>query len=251
MTDSQVAIQLNSVKVSYGSESVLTNFSFNFEREKAYTLIGPSGCGKTTLLYGIAGLIPLDGGSVAFSSTLTKEHLAVVLQEYGLFPWKTVWQNLILGLQIKSKKLSAEQVASAKEIAQHLGIENMLKKYPHQLSGGQKQRVAIGRSWLLSPEIMLMDEPFSAIDTMTRENLQNTIIDLHLTRPITWVTVTHNIEEAVYLGQEILLMSKAGGHVVKQIKNPHFGTTNLRAQSSFYEMCRHVRLAMQEVYDEA
>ncbi len=246
---SDIAISLDRIHVTYGHESVLNDMSFQFEKGKTYTLIGPSGCGKTTLLYAIAGLLPLNSGTVTFSSTITRDHLAVVLQEYGLFPWKTVWQNILLGLQIKSKKISAEQERSALEISKNLGLEAMLKKYPHQLSGGQKQRVAIARSWLLSPEIMLMDEPFSALDTMTRETLQNTIIDLHALRPITWITVTHNIEEAVYLGQEILLMSQNGGQVIRRIPNPWFGSPNFRTEAAYYDLCRQVRLTMQEVYD--
>jgi NitT/TauT family transport system ATP-binding protein len=119
------------------------------------------------------------------------------------------------------------------------------------LSGGQKQRVAIGRAWLLAPEIMLMDEPFSALDAITRENLQNTIIKLSKKRPVTWVTVTHNIEEAVFLGEEILLMSKSDGCIYERFENPNFGDVHLRENPKFYELCLRVRKAMQEVHDEA
>lgn len=244
------AFSLNRVHLGYDAHTVLKDLSITFEKGKSYTILGPSGCGKTTLLYAIAGLRSLDHGEITFPSNLTQNHIAVVLQEYGLFPWKTVWQNLILGLQLKYKSIEENQILRAQKLAKELGLEKHLEKFPHQLSGGQKQRVAIARAWLLAPEIMLMDEPFSALDAITRENLQNTIIKLSQKRPVTWVTVTHNIEEAVFLGHEILLMSKTDGTIYERFENPEFGDLHLRENPKFYELCIKIRKAMKAVHDE-
>ena len=242
------AFSVDHVHLIYDGHTVLKDLTLHFDRGKSYTILGPSGCGKTTLLYAIAGLRPLNQGKIIFPS---EHHIAMVLQEYGLFPWKTVWQNLILGLQLKNKSLDENQLSFAKKLSSELGLDLHLDKFPHQLSGGQKQRVAIGRAWLLAPEIMLMDEPFSALDAITRENLQNTIIKLSKKRPVTWVTVTHNIEEAVFLGEEILLMSKSDGCIYERFENPNFGDVHLRENPKFYELFLRVRKAMQEVHDEA
>jgi len=245
-----VAIALNAVNIQYDKEPIIEDLSFSFERGKSYTLIGPSGCGKTTLLYTIAGLNALRSGDLTFEPLDAQNHIAMVLQEYGLFPWKTVWQNIILGCLIREKSLSDEDTLNAQKIAKEIGLEAHLDKYPHQLSGGQKQRVAIARAWLLTPQIMLMDEPFSALDTITRETLQNTIITLIAKRQLTWITVTHNIEEAVFLGAEVLLMGQKGGKIVKRFENPYFGDPHLREKPEFYALCLDIRKAMQAVHDE-
>lgn len=241
-------IALENVCLAYGAEPVIENFSYTFKSGHAYTIIGPSGCGKTSLLYALAGLKAIDSGRIQFESS---PHIAMVLQEYGLFPWKTVWQNIILGLTLKHKRLSVDQLNEAKEIARLLGLDDQLDKYPDFLSGGQKQRVAIARAWLLKPDILLMDEPFSALDTITRESLQNTIVKLSQLRSVTWITVTHNIEEAVFLGHEILLMSKKGGQIVQTFTNPDFGNLDSRSEPSFYAHAMQIRKAMQEVHHEA
>jgi len=244
------AIILDSIHIKYDDVSIIKDLSISFEQGKSYTIIGPSGCGKTTLLYTLAGLNTPYLGQIKFADSGAKDHIAMVLQEYGLFPWKTVWQNLILGHTIRQGKLSESDAERAKQLAFDLGLDAHLDKFPHQLSGGQKQRVAIGRAWLLTPQIMLMDEPFSAIDTINRETLQNTIISLSKKRTLTWITVTHNIEEAVFLGSEILLMASNGGTILKRIVNPYFGDEKLREKPEFYTLCLQVRQAMQEVHDE-
>ena len=246
----QAAVALKAVNIQYDAEHIIKDLTLSFEKGKSYTIIGPSGCGKTTLLYAIAGLKPMLSGALEFMPPDAQSHIAMVLQEYGLFPWKTVWQNITLGLVIRDKALSAEAKTNAEKIAKELGLLPHLDKYPQQLSGGQKQRVAIARAWLLSPQIMLMYEPFSALDTITRETLQNTIIELIAKRQLTWITVTHNIEEAVCLGAEVLLMAQKGGGIVKRFTNPFFGDPLLREKPEFYALCVDIRKAMQEVHDE-
>lgn len=244
------AISLSDVSLSYESTCVLDGFSYHFIKDKSYTIIGPSGCGKTTLLYAMAGLTVPNSGHIEFPNSEDRSNTAMVLQDYGLFPWKTVWQNIWLGMVIR-KQTDVDTLNRAKKVVCDLGLELHLDKYPHQISGGQKQRVAIARAWLLSPHIMLMDEPFSALDTLTRENLQNTIVELNKKRPLTWITVTHNIEEAVFLGTDILLMSTNGGVFSHHFVNPNYGDLNLREKTEFYDLCSKIRKAMQEVPHEA
>ncbi|GAB6107083.1 ABC transporter ATP-binding protein [Fusibacter bizertensis] len=244
-------VSLKNVHLHYDQEKVLSSLNLDFERGRAYTIIGPSGCGKTTLLYSIAGLTALSDGVISYNPEATKDHIAMVLQEYGLFPWKTVWENMLLGLTIKYGHISDTQKAAAQKLSDDLGLSAHLSKFPHQLSGGQKQRVAIARAWLLSPEILLMDEPFSALDTITRETLQNAILTLNQSKALTWITVTHNIEEAVFLGEEILLMSPKGGKISNRFTNPYFGDLLLREKPEFYALCVEIRKAMQEGQHEA
>lgn len=236
-------IQLENVTVEYGSTPVLDQLSYGFDAQKTYAIIGPSGCGKTTLLYAIAGLLsPQNGQILVKGETLSalRQETAIVLQEFGLFPWKTVWHNLSLGLVLK-KNFSLEKRVQLETLAQLLGLTDHLHKYPAQLSGGQKQRVAIGRSWALDPDLLLMDEPFSALDALTREELQDTVVNLFKTKPTTMILVTHSIEEAVYLGQEILLMAPSGGKILKTYANAGFGLENHREQDAFFRLCQEIR----------
>lgn len=251
MSNLKPIVTFENIHINYDQEEVITSLDLTFEKGRAYTIIGPSGCGKTTLLYTLAGLNKPSKGKIVFNSDVTKDHIAMVLQEYGLFPWKTVWENMLLGLTIRAGRISDDQGQSARNLADDLGLTPHLCKYPHQLSGGQKQRVAIARAWLLSPEILLMDEPFSALDTITRETLQNAILSLNKSKALTWITVTHNIEEAVFLGSEILLMSSKGGQILNRFANPYFGDLSLREKPEFYALCVEIRKAMQEVFNEA
>ena len=141
----QASVALKTVNIQYDAEHIIKDLTLSFEQGKSYTIIGPSGCGKTSLLYAIAGLKPMLSGSLEFMPPNAQSQIAMVLQEYGLFPWKTVWQNITLGLIIRDKALSAEAKTNAEKIAKELGLLAHLDKYPQQLSGGQKQRVAIAR----------------------------------------------------------------------------------------------------------
>lgn len=238
----KTAVLFEDVTLGYGSKTVISNLNCRFEKGKSYSIIGTSGCGKTTLLHSAMGLVkPLSG-----EIRLWDQNPAIVLQEYGLFPWKTVWENMVLGLVIK-RQLTPENRMDAYRISESLGLTDHHDKYPHQLSGGQKQRVALARAWLLKPELMLMDEPFSALDAMTRETLQNDVMSLMQARPSTWITVTHSIEEAVFLGSEIWVMSGEGGRITMQLPNPTFGYPNARETGEFYKLCIALRKVFREV----
>ncbi|MDF2591265.1 MAG: transporter related protein [Clostridia bacterium] len=237
-------IDVKNLTVYYGSERALDDVSFTIEKNTTCAIIGPSGCGKTTLLYCLAGLLaPLSGNMTVGGQPISGIRLdtALILQDYGLFPWKTVWKNISLGLQVRGlDKAKENQIVES--ILRELGIEKYKKKYPMELSGGQKQRVAIARSLALKPDLLLMDEPSSALDAITKEHLQNLIVKLYKAHPMTIMMVTHSIEEAVFLGQKIVIMDE--GKIKMILDNPHFGDEDLRNKQEFYNICLKVRQYM-------
>lgn len=204
-------------------------------------VVGPSGCGKSTLLLMMAGLERPTSGRVEFKGEhLSRPHRAIslVLQDYGLFPWKTVKDNVELGLRIRREPVNRERVD---ELLTELDIGDKGDVYPQQLSGGQKQRVALARALILDPSLLLLDEPFAALDTLTRERLQDLVADSWGRRKFGMVVVTHNIQEAVRLGQRILIMGGAPGEVLAVVENPSACSPDYRGAQEFYEIYGRVR----------
>lgn len=236
-------IEISSVSRSYSGVEILKDISFKLDKGESLSIIGPSGCGKTTILYMIAGLIQPSSGTISLNGREIKEPdsgTAFILQDYGLLPWKSVIENVSLGMKIK--KYPEERVSSISErILKDLGIYTHKDKFPATLSGGEKQRVAIARALSTEPEILLMDEPFSSLDTLTREKLQQTIYDIHETKSLTLITVTHSIEEAVFLGDTILVMNGRPGRVVSAVKNSSRRKSDFRNSKEFYSICGTIR----------
>ena len=204
-------------------------------------LVGPSGCGKSTLLLLMAGLEKPTSGTVFFKGEpLVRPHreIALVLQDYGLFPWKTVRRNVELGLRIRGER---PDKAKLEEFLIELDIMDKMEAYPQQLSGGQKQRVALARALVLSPALLLLDEPFAALDTLTRERLQELVAAAWRRRGFSLALVTHNIEEAVRLGRHILVMGKTPGSVLATVGNPSACSPDFWKSEEFYEVVRLVR----------
>lgn len=236
-------IKLDSVSKKYSGTAILSDVSFKLNKGESLSIIGPSGCGKTTILYMIAGLITPSSGVISIDGIEIKEpdsRTAFILQDYGLLPWKTVKENVSLGMKIK--KYPRDRIISITEkILTDLGIINHKDKYPATLSGGEKQRVAIARALSTEPGILLMDEPFSSLDTLTREKLQQTIYDIHENRSFTLITVTHSIEEAVFLGDTILVMDGRPGRIITAINNSSRRKKNFRSSKEFYSACSLIR----------
>ena len=240
--------QLENVSMDYhvGKKNMfraLANVNLSIAAGERYSLIGPSGCGKSTLLHLLAGLLqPTEGQVLYRGKNLTgcQQDIGVILQGYGLFPWKTVEQNVMLPL-ILQKKSKEEMREKTEPLLEHLGLSSMKKKYPRQLSGGQQQRVAIARALVAEPQVLLMDEPFSALDALTRENLQNLVLSLCEERNLTMVMVTHNIEEAIFLGQKIVAFADHSGQIKRIDENPHSGQTAYRNTAEFYQHCSLLR----------
>lgn len=225
-------IKIENLKVRYGKEYALDGVSLNFQKGKSYGIIGESGCGKTTLLYLISGLIKEFEGDVSVNG-----ETSLILQNLGLFNWFTVEKNIELG--IKEKLTKEDMKKKVNEVLTNLSLETQRKKYPKELSGGQKQRVAIGRTLISNPEILLLDEATSSLDSINKENIQDLLLDIKKSSKNTMIFVTHNIEEAVFLGEEIIVMKK--GKVHKIISNPYFGDKDIRRKTEYFNICNKVR----------
>lgn len=221
----------------------ISEVSFSLERGSSLSIIGPSGCGKSSLLFLLAGLHQPTSGNVLVDGKKPLEaaqDTSLILQDYGLFPWKTVYENAALGLKVRG--IPKKQLRDIVEPILHkLGLEAFTDHYPSQLSGGMRQRVAIARSLALKPKLLLMDEPLSSLDALTRENLQQFILDIWRENQLTLVTVTHSIEEAVFLGSKILVMSARPARILELIDNPMAGTSGYRQDNAYLQVCSKLR----------
>src|SRR5450830_870761 len=240
-------IKVDNLEVVYQNKSsrliALNNVSLDLSKGMTCAIIGPSGCGKSTLLYVLAGLLKHSGGDVSINGEAVRPNrreTALILQDYGLLPWKTAFQNTALGLEIRGVP-QAETFAAVQEAMTELGIWEFREHYPVQLSGGQRQRVAIARSLTLKPNLFLMDEPFSSLDALTREVLQDTLLEFWKRKKAAIMLVTHSIEEAVFVGQKILIFSKGPGRILDVVENKEMGDHDYRNKPLFYQRCSQVR----------
>ncbi|NJC95493.1 MAG: ABC transporter ATP-binding protein [Anaerolineales bacterium] len=250
-------ISIRSIDFAYSSLPLLfKEFSLEISRGETWAILGPSGCGKTTLLYLLAGLrFPTAGGIEIDGQRLARPrpHSGLILQDYGLLPWSTVRENVELGLRLRkfygADGTHAPRNFQPKSNVDHwlerLGIDMVADKYPSQLSGGQRQRTAIARTLALEPDLLLMDEPFSSLDAVTREGLQNLTLSLCAENQLTLVVVTHAIEEAVILGRKILLLDEAPTRTARVFENPAAGTDGHAGGKRYQELCNLLRREMQ------
>ena len=223
---------------------VYDDFSLKVEQGESLVLIGPSGCGKSTLLYLLAGLLQPTNGEIHIWDERvmgTRQKTAFILQEYGLFPWLNVEQNVSLGLRVRHMPKRMYQRAVA-EVIHNMGLAEVKYHFPSQLSGGQRQRVALARVLTLKPDLLLMDEPLSALDALTRERLQKLLLEIWQEQNLTTILVTHSIEEAVFLGSRILVLVEGRPtHVMGEILNPLAGQTGYRQTPEFFQKTSYVR----------
>jgi NitT/TauT family transport system ATP-binding protein len=221
-----------------------TNVSAEFPAGKISVLLGASGCGKTSLLHVMAGLLKASGGEILLhekSLTEIQKSTSIIFQDFGLLPWKTVFANAELPLKIISmkKKQRKEIVLS---LLQEFGLEQFAASYPKQLSGGMKQRLAVARSLAANPDLLLMDEPFSSLDALTREDAQDFLLDINYKHNMTTIMVTHSIDEAVYLADKIFIMTgKNPGTIHQCIDVPLRDKKTFREDSRFQEYCSEIR----------
>ncbi|HHW07005.1 MAG TPA: ABC transporter ATP-binding protein [Clostridia bacterium] len=249
-------LRISGLNISYAQGNkevaILENVNLRLPEGKIGVIIGPSGCGKSTLLGIIAGLNRKYRGQVLIDNTAPEAFpdTALILQDYGLLPWKTVWENVVLGLRIR-KQPRQEIEEKGKYILHKLGMYHLIHRYPMQLSGGQRQRIAIARSLVLNPRLLLMDEPFSSLDALTREEMQQLLLEIWQETKLTILLVTHNIEEAVFLGQEIIVMSPLPGTVKEQVPNSLATSAGSRGTPGFLELSNYLRELLYGVMKDA
>ena len=227
------AIEVNNLSFKYGNNTskVIDDLDLQIASCESVALLGPSGCGKSTLLHLISGLIkPTSGQIILDGNQITKPtpKCNLMLQQATLYPWLTVFQNAAFGLNIQGlSKTDTEKIVNP--ILRMVKLHNLANRNVRQLSGGQQQRVALARSLSTSPSVLLLDEPFSALDTFTRQNLQTEIRQICKTNNITLVIVTHDFDEAIRMSDRIIMMSPlGGGKIISEIDNSEtFRSTNL------------------------
>ncbi len=205
-----------------GNKEVLNNLNLSVMKNEFLCILGPSGCGKSTLVRCIAGFENFSGTIKCGDKTVTKPSTdrIMVFQDYNqLFPWKTVEANIMYPMKLQGIKDKTKLHTRTDEVLEKVGLAGFQKYYPHELSGGMKQRAAIAKALALNPKLILMDEPFAALDAITRNKLQRELYRISQDTDITVIFITHNIQEAITLGTRLLLMGKNGRIVIDE-KNP-------------------------------
>jgi NitT/TauT family transport system ATP-binding protein len=222
----------------------MDRISFAVPRNQFVCLLGPSGCGKTTLIQIVVGITNADAGEVLLDGVRVTKPTAercMVFQNYGLLPWRTVMGNVELGLEIGGMPRDKRR-RIAQEYIDRVGLNGFERNYPHQLSGGMQQRTGLARGLSKHPKVLLMDEPFAAVDMQTRERLQDELLRIWQENQTTVLFVTHSVEEAIYLGDRVIVMSARPGRVVADVPidlpRPR-DASDVKAMAHFGEL-RHV-----------
>ena len=208
-------LAVEKVRLCYGQLEVLADVSLSVGSSEVVSIVGPSGCGKTTLLRCVGGLNQINRGEIRIDGQRVEKPLPIVsmvFQHFGLFPWKNLWNNIayVLKLRHTPKEEIERRVKDAIDL---VGLEGFEKSYPHQLSGGMQQRAGLARALVMEPKLLLMDEPFSAVDAQTREQLQFELLRIWDSRPTAMLFVTHAIDEAVLMGDRVVVLGDRPAYV--------------------------------------
>ena len=243
-------LEVENIGKTFASDSgttvrALHDVNFRVAEGELLTIVGATGCGKTTLLNLIAGIEAADTGHVRFADGRAGgKDVAYVFQHYTLFPWRTVRRNVTFGLQMRGVPLSQRE-ATALRMLDEVGLQGFEKVYPHELSGGMRQRAAIAQALANRPKLLLMDEPFGALDDSTRRDLQQMLIDIWQRERMTILFITHNIDEALVLGSRVLVFSPRPGTVAKEFEVALERPRN-RIAKDFTDLFVRVREALSE-----
>lgn len=249
-------IELRGIEKKYqnaqGTVEALVGIDLDVEEGEFLAIIGPSGCGKTTLLRILAGLVKESGGKIIVKTPVTNGRPlnALVFQEYAVFPWRTAFENVTFGLEMRGFPQS-ERDKTAHHYLEKVGLTKFANYYPYQLSGGMKQRIALARALATNPEILLMDEPFGALDAQTRHILQDDLLRLSEEENKTIIYVTHSIEEAVLMGDRIVFMTAQPGKIkaIYPVDLPRPRTIEARTTIEFNRLAKQLwNELVEEVY---
>ena len=224
MSDSVNAVSVKGIYKNYGEVEALRDMSLDFPKGQLTSLLGPSGCGKTTLLKIIAGLLQPNQGEVFVNGQIVSEpgpDRAFVFQDFALMPWASVLRNVAFGLELR-KVAKSEREDIARKYIKEVGLDGFENSYPHELSGGMRQRVGIARALSVDSPVLLMDEPFSAVDEQTRRKFQEDLLQLVKEESKTFIFVTHSIEEAVYVSDQVAILLPRPSRVSEIIKPSSF-----------------------------
>lgn len=225
---------------------VLDRLSFPVYAGEFVSVVGPSGCGKTTLLNLVAGFVVPDEGEVRVDGRLVtgpEPNRGVVFQQYAIFPWLTVAQNIEFGLTLRAQKSRCPKRA---DVVRHyidlMGLRGFETAFPKTLSGGMKQRVAIARAYAVNPEVLLMDEPFAALDAQTRDAMQEFLLHVHAEEQKTVLFVTHSVEEAIYLSNRVVVLGARPARVREEVESPldYPRTRAAKFSTTFTELRHHI-----------
>jgi NitT/TauT family transport system ATP-binding protein len=244
-------LQAEALTLAHGQDGpVMENVSLCLEQGQTLAVVGPSGCGKTTLLYALSGLTKPRAGRVLLRGRPVERpcrDISIILQDFGLLPWRTVLQNVALGLKIQGVGKQEREERARAQLAD-LGIVGRDEDFPAALSGGEQQRVAIARAFVTSPSVLLLDEPFSSLDALTREKLQQTLLVAWSGRRTPYLLVTHSLEEAVFLGGRILVLAGRPARAAAWFDNPCFGTPGHRDSDEYFRLLRELRRTVERLW---
>ena len=224
MSDEVNAVSVKGIYKNYGDVEALRDMSLDFPKGQLTSLLGPSGCGKTTLLKIIAGLLAPNQGEVYVNGQIVTEpgpDRAFVFQDFALMPWASVLRNVAFGLELR-KVAKSEREDIARKYIRDVGLDGFENSYPHELSGGMRQRVGLARALSVDSPVLLMDEPFSAVDEQTRRKFQEDLLQLVKEESKTFIFVTHSIEEAVYVSDQVAILLPRPSRVSEIIKPSSF-----------------------------
>jgi NitT/TauT family transport system ATP-binding protein len=250
------SVEFKNVSVTYrgadGGTTALRDVSISVEDGEPVSVIGPSGCGKSTLLMMADGMLRPTSGSVLVDGEpieRPRQATAFIPQDLGLLAWKTVEKNVELGLKVRGLP-KAERRERTRAAIKQVGLAGFERSYPAELSGGMRQRVAFARAIALDADLLLADEPLSALDAISREALQRQLLDVQRTQGCAAILVTHSIDEAVLLGRRVVVMTRRPGTVAGVIDNPGWGDSSYRFTDEFNETGRRVRRLLERVMGE-
>ena len=228
-TTSEIAVSTRNISKNYDDVEALKDLSFDFPRGQLTSILGPSGCGKTTLLKIIAGLLAPISGNVGVNGkpvTGPGPDRAFVFQDFALLPWATVIRNVAFGLELRGVSRSEREDIAA-EYIRLVGLTGFENSFPHELSGGMRQRVGLARALAVDAPVLLMDEPFSAVDEQTRRKFQEDLLGLVQNESKTFLFVTHSIEEAVYVSDQVAILLPRPSRVLEVIRPKEFRAKNV------------------------